>query len=808
MKKFLLGLVSFCCWFPPLLLADGLTPPTSDLSMSYLATIFGVVDGVLHGTGSGIIGTMFGTFNAIVLVVASVILSYILFISILNTSHEGEFLGKKWSSIWVPLRTVTGIGLLLPKATGYSFVQIIVMWVVVQGVGAADQVWNVALGYMNRNGTIVEPIQSLSPKGSGVNNTFLINKSGDILKSEVCMLTVYNSFLRQYRDKGVGVPDFMSSLEVTGKGPNGQNTFKPIDYVRDKGGFISFPGHLQGTGVFENLTGMCGSVSWDFVGNSDQSKLPNPANLAANDSASIAVRQMTLDLAPLAKSIANELAPPYAAGSSVLPITLRSENPIFVAGALIDTSNDYFAIVKPALRSLADNASKEYKEFISQAKASGWILAGSYYYNMARLNQSVRKNTGQLAMSDKIYPSFNPNYDTGGFNQINDANVIANLKNNLPGSSGGVIDSYIDVEKQRAANSNNPGSDSEPSLPGRPASVTKIGDIVSAVLNTIFPRVQDFAKTLSDNINNKDMDPIFALASVGNGLVTMVEAVWISALGVMTTLGIAGIVAGVASGFWTAAGAVNAMLAITNLLILIAPLVTIWMSINLVLGSVLSYYVPLIPFFLFTFGAITWFAVVLEAVIAAPLVALGITHPEGHDFMGKAEQSIMLLMSVFLRPVLMVFGFIFGIMLSFVGLSLFNRGFGVAVQFLTEYNGDILAIVSQTAMMAIYTAAILAIVNRSFSMIYEVPNKVLRWIGGPQESGHEESMLQGIRGQHDRDVGQIAQQVPSGQGLSESSAGGMQLGRRLKELKQTKGDASPGADPASNSGGTAGGGGG
>ncbi|MEN9471198.1 MAG: Dot/Icm secretion system protein DotA [Pseudomonadota bacterium] len=800
MRKILISSLLFL--FPSLLLADSLNPPAGDLSISYLATIFGVVDGILHGTGSEIIGTMFGAFNATVLAMASVLLSYVLFISILNTSHEGEFLGKKWSSIWVPLRTVTGIGLLLPKATGYSFVQIIVMWVVVQGVGAADQVWNVALNYLNRNGTIVEPIQSLDPKsGTGANNTFLISKAGGILKSEVCMLTVYNSLVHQYKGTGVPVPNFMNSLAVTGKGPNGQNTGIPVDYSKDRGGFISFPGKL--TGTFANLQGMCGNLSWDFIGKtSDSGQVYNPAQLTANDSASMAARQMTLDLGSLAQSIANKLAPPYAE-STVLRVKLQPEDPVFQVNGLVSTADDYFTIVKPALRSLADDASKKYKQFISQAKDSGWILAGSYYYDMARLNQSVRNNTGNLAINDKIFPEFSPNYAGAGFNQINDQNVMANLKDNLPAANG-VIDNYMMTEKANAANNNNPGTGGDPSLPSNPANVNGLGTVVSAVLNTIFPRVQDFEKTLSDNINKKNMDPIFALVSVGNGLVSMVEQVWISILGVITGLGIAGIAAGFASGFWTIAGAVNTMLAITNLLMLIAPMLTVWMGINFVLGAVLSYYVPLIPFFLFTFGAITWFAVVLEAILAAPLVALGITHPEGHDFMGKAEQAIMLLSSVFLRPVLMVFGFIFGIILSFVALSVFNRGFAIAVQFLTEYNGDIFAVVYQTAMMVIYTAAVLAIINRSFAMIYEVPNKVLRWIGGPQESGHEESMLQGIRSQHDRDVGQIAQQMPTGQGMTESATGGMQLGRRLRELKQTKASSNnaPGGGGGAPGGGT------
>jgi|ERR1043165_7229784 defect-in-organelle-trafficking protein DotA len=801
MKKILLSI--FLCFFPSLLLADAisLTPPVSDLSMSYLATIFGVVDGVLHGTGSQILGTMFGTFNSIILVMASIVLSYVLFTSILNTSHEGEFLGKKWSSIWIPLRTVGGIGLLLPKATGYSFIQILVMWVVVQGVGAADQVWNVTLNYINHNGTIIEPVQSLDPK-KGANNTFLINKAGSILKSEVCMLAVHNALANQYYNtdpnEKVVVPNFLTTLTVTGKGPDGKNTGLPIDYTKDIGGYYTFPGKLPG--AFASLQGMCGMVSWNFIGNkADNGQANNPANLSANDSVSIAMRQMTLDLAAQANSIANTLSPPSTTHTPAQRIQLDSTSFEPFKNNLVDAGEDYFGIVKPALRSLADDESKKYKDFINNAKKSGWILAGSYYYNMARLNQSIRKNTGEFAITDKIYPEFSPDYDSNTFSQIKDDNVIYNLKNNLP-SVNGVIDSYIATEITRAASNNNPGDEADPSLPEHPANVNAIGKVVSAILDTIFPRVQDFEKSLADGINNKDMDPIVALTSVGNGLVSMVEQVWISLLATMTGLGIAGIAAGFASGFWTVGGAVNAMLAITNLLMLVVPMLTVWMSVNFVLGSILSYYVPLIPFFLFAFGSITWFAVVLEAILAAPLVALGITHPEGHDFLGKAEQSIMLLASVFLRPMLMVFGFIFGIILSYVALSVFNHGFSIAVQFLNDYNGDIFAIVYQTAMMAIYAAAVLAIVNRCFSMIYEVPNKVLRWIGGPQESGHEESMLQGIRAQHDRDVGQITQQMPTSQGLSESAAGGMQLGRRLREMKQTKAS-------VSNSGPAAGGGG-
>jgi defect in organelle trafficking protein DotA len=820
MKKFLLS--SFLYLFPSLLLADtlSLTPPSTDLSMSYLATIFGVVDGVLHGTGSQILGTMFGAFNSIILVMASTILGYVLFTSILNTSHEGEFLGKKWSSIWVPLRTVMGVGLLLPKATGYSFIQILVMWVVVQGIGAADEVWNVALNYMNRNGSIVEPIQSLDPKsGSGANNTFLISKAGSILKSEVCMLTVYNALVKQYSNpkdlaNKVLVPNFLTTLTVTGKGPDGQNTGRPINYAEDTGGFIAFPGQLSGT--FANLKGMCGSVSWDFIGKADNGSVDNPAQLTANDSASIAARQMTIDLSASAQSIANILSPPST--TQTVPLvhlklddfdfsdnTSNIKDHTNLSNNLVDTAEDYFTIVKPALRSLDDAASKQYKEFITKAKDSGWILAGSYYYNMARLNQSIRNNTGALALQDKITPIFSPAYDGGGFNTISDSNVIANLKNNLP-VNGGVFDEYISAEIAQAGKSDNPGPEADPSFPKNPAD-SGLGAPAHWIMSVIFPRVYDFESSFADNLNNKNMDPIFALASLGNGLVKMVETIWISIIGAAFT---GGIVSAVASIFFPGPAIIANML-VMLVVSLVMPLVTVWMLANLILGSMLSYYVPLIPFFLFAFGSITWFAVVLEAILAAPLVALGITHPEGHDFLGKAEQSVMLLASVFLRPMLMVFGFIFGIILSYVAISVFNRGFSIASQYLTEYNGDIFSIVYQLAMMAIYTAAILAIVNRCFAMIYEVPNKVLRWIGGPQESGHEEQMLQGIRQQHDGDVRSLAQQAPDGQTVNNALTTGQKTGEAFSGGNQTSASSSSGGDgggaPAAAPGGGGAGGG-
>lgn len=781
MKKILISLLLSV--FPSLVLADSLTPPAGDLSVSYLATIFGVVDGVLHGTGSQILGTMLGSFNATILVMAFVILTYALFISILNTSHQGEFLGQKWSSIWVPLRMVSGVGLLLPKATGYSFIQILVMWVVVQGVGAADQVWKVALDYMNRNGTVVEPVQGLGSKNGSADNTFLVAKAGSILKSEVCMYTLYNGLVRQYAPKGIEVPNFANSLTVTGKGPNGTNTGKIIDYTKDKGGFISFPGKLDGT--FAKYEGACGSVNWDFIGKADNDQVANPAKLTANDSASIGVRQMTLDLSALAQTIAAKLAPP-SLNDKVSSVTLKKDDPLFVNDGLVYTSADYFAIIKPALRALQYDAKSDLKDFIKDAKKVGWVLAGSYYYQMAKLNQGLRAINDLSIIKDQISPSFKPNYDASAFQDINDPIILANLKNNVPASQG-VIDAYVQSETTKAGDDSN-NSQLFPSTGGDVSGTT---GLLRTFMGSAFQNVAEFQKKLQDGLNS-GADPIVTLSGIGDDLVHLVEKVWLSFFGIMVGVVLAGAGAGAIASFFAPAGPIIGVLGgLFGFLGLFMPLFTFWLMFNLSLGATLAYYVPLIPFILFTFGVITWFAIVLEAVIAAPLVALGITHPEGHDFLGKAEQAVMLLASVFLRPTLMVFGFIFGIILSYISISLLNQGLSIALRFMGTLSGDILALVSQTTLMIIYTGVILALVNRSFSMIYEVPNKVMRWIGHHPENTPEEGMLHQIRGQVDsnmREIGHAGSQMSqAGHQVTTAAMGALDKNYEANKANRAKG---------------------
>ena len=167
------------------------------------------------------------------------------------------------------------------------------------------------------------------------------------------------------------------------------------------------------------------------------------------------------------------------------------------------------------------------------------------------------------------------------------------------------------------------------------------------------------------------------------------------------------------------------------------------------LGVVLAIYIPFVPFLLFLFGVISWMIAVVEAMVAAPLVALGVTHPEGHDLLGKAEQSVMLLLGVFIRPATMIFGLIFAIILNYIAFSLFNLGYVYTVNPILsnlDSSGSTFQLIVISGTLFIYTYVAIEIVNQCFSMIYVVPDKILRWIGGPQEQSNIGQMMGQIKG--------------------------------------------------------------
>src|SRR5580700_2024386 len=125
--------------------ANLFTIAAKDQSIYFLSQIFGSVGSVLPGTPNAFMESLFLAINTIALTVGAFIVIYTTVVGMMKTAAEGEFLGKHWNSLWVPIRMVAGVASLFPAASGYSMIQVVVMWIIVQGVGAADTLWTAAV---------------------------------------------------------------------------------------------------------------------------------------------------------------------------------------------------------------------------------------------------------------------------------------------------------------------------------------------------------------------------------------------------------------------------------------------------------------------------------------------------------------------------------------------------------------------------------------------------------------------------------------------------------------------------------------
>lgn len=67
------------------------------------------------------------------------ILMYSIVAGVTQTAHEGQFMGKRFSSVWLPIRLVNGVALLIPVWGGMAAAQKIVLWfAAAMGIGLAN----------------------------------------------------------------------------------------------------------------------------------------------------------------------------------------------------------------------------------------------------------------------------------------------------------------------------------------------------------------------------------------------------------------------------------------------------------------------------------------------------------------------------------------------------------------------------------------------------------------------------------------------------------------------------------------------
>ncbi len=199
----------------------------------------------------------------------------------------------------------------------------------------------------------------------------------------------------------------------------------------------------------------------------------------------------------------------------------------------------------------------------------------------------------------------------------------------------------------------------------------------------------------------------------------------------------------------------------------------------MVLTNVLSVWLPLLPSLTYYIAVLGWVLAVVEAMVAFPLTALGMAFPQGHDFLGSAQQSLILLLSLFIRAPLIVIGFYIGMQLISAGMAGVLLAVNSVFEPLLGANPSIesAVVLIATMMMFIYISATL--ISYCLSAAYRIPNMVIRWVGAQADSGSEQQSIQRIYSllnqQQGSALSSVQQSAQSAEQGSQAIAGQMRV---------------------------------
>lgn len=763
------------------------TPAANDQSLQYLQQIFGTVGGVLTGPTVSVLSSMFLTFNSIILAVAVLVVMYTIVVGLLATAQEGEFLGKKFHGLWTPIRTVIGIAALVPTPSGYCSMQIVIMWVLVQAIGAADTLWTTTTRSIQVLGGVSA---TATAGGTGVDT-----KLGQIFQGLLCAKTAsisqnasswYPSGFNYYcADSGtctgyrlMSQPDCTTSDKggqcKVSFGPNGscgimtycnQQAACQADSSSAACIICTAQTNVLFTSVIPALTDMATYAAQAdleyqqfYYGSTD-----NPEWLKSNPqatwiqgycdagghakccNASIALAQASSPSgastpAPSGSSGCFNLPSPNQDNARptdlnntvirdvIIPHYAKNGTKIFSSvdnvSFLTAIKNQYSAALTLAQMQIPLDPSQQ-DVMLNDAAKKGWAMAGAFYYYIAQQNNQKAQ-------------SANPELSFTGGPATDPQSEMSRYRNN---SFAGSVFVTGDSNSQFSSITNNPA-------------LATLGPVFSSVNNGIF---NNFQMTVSGSsaesiaAGKKPPNPVVALQSLGEGILIAIEIMYPLVLIAMVMLGVLSTVMSTeVLGTGLATGLTGVIMVLDAVLI---PLILGFMGAFLVLGGLLAVYTPMIPYIIYVMGVIGWFGSTIEAMIAAPLVALGILSPSAHnhEILGKADHALMILFSIFLRPTLMIFGMISGMLLATVAITLINATYNTAVISITSTQlgakgtgaVDILELIF---FMATYVFLVLSALNKCFAMIHVIPMRVMRWIGGQGEDYGEGEALQEVKG--------------------------------------------------------------
>ena len=653
-----------------------LTPSKTDQSVSILNDLFGIQNGNWHslyyqaigGVGQGsLFFHLLQDFDLVVLAFVTIMVFITMGIGATSTAHEGKAFGNRYHALWTPLRSAFAMVLLAPiPGVGLSLIQGAVLLMVWFSIGGANYLATQATGYMVKQGGTI----------SGMTPTGGTRLAREILQSEIAGQYIINF-------ETATAPKKMT-LDTVAWIPQGTAATPGNLYGRWTFTF-NVPGGAQAGWFTSGLApGSLGVISIPCYSKS------GPMCTARKN----AVSQMISAEYKYAEKLVNssQAAPGSSSISSTnKPATaapLLTDPAVVKAAAIYDAAEA--AAVPKEIAASNPALQKELTTLNQNVTNFGWMSLGTFYWDIAAVNEKVQSRIDQTTRWSE--------YDR-----------VAIAKQ-LGKTGAKQLTGILQTANADIAATLPPGKQSE------------------SLLSKIFGSSGSWlAKGPADLLLKGD--PIANLQRMGDGIVNFeipsaigayllfrggASAANTEAKGVPLDLG--------AEATWlTSAGNAVAKSLGMYVFALVVGLFAV--------GVTWAYYLPSVPFILWTMAIIGWLIFLIEALVGSVIWAAGIALPEGEGIFGpRGDQGVMLFINVMFRPALMVIGFFSSFLLmNVVG----NWVGGSVVIFMGSMNGAMIwNPITWVATAVIVAIIAVGITHKIFGLITWIPENVMRWVGG------------------------------------------------------------------------------
>lgn len=345
--------------------------PGTDIAAGLLDVVIGKLDGA--SSSVSVLAAGVKVLNYAALCFGVLLFTYFVIVGTLRTAENGELLGKKWSSLWIPLRFVAVTALMVPGASGYSASQAAVIWLAKEGSSAASTAWQESARYIAGGGDLMA-----ANFNSPAYSASLDAAMRTVWRATACTIG--------FQRRG-GFTDAQVGVHITQLGDGS---------VR-----MEWGSKVDGTGV---APAQCGSIttsapapvasaqdvaifSIDGVSAGSMSVDTTPAYDAAGSKAVVAAQvRAILDASTMLSSTAQRAAPCFDVPGCDAHGVSQAE----VDKAISAASTIYTAGVETAVRALYQSSIGG-DRLLQRATRGGWAMGGTTMYTMAQVQTQISR---------------------------------------------------------------------------------------------------------------------------------------------------------------------------------------------------------------------------------------------------------------------------------------------------------------------------------------------------------------------------------------------------------------------------------